>query len=143
MVARRPLSHRPTLNLRFWIYSSVAYLTPVVLQIMFPADTGFADELVWLITLVPAFLLSLHYGLRGALAGLVMGTVLFAVVQSVVAMNFTPTIGRSRPRSISPMQRWPSVSAGSRKSCTSSINGRSRASAWRLLVRRQRRFATS
>jgi signal transduction histidine kinase len=48
------------------------------------------DELVWLVTLAPAFLLSLHYGLKGAVAGLLMGTALFIAVQIVVALNYTP-----------------------------------------------------
>jgi signal transduction histidine kinase len=48
------------------------------------------DELVWLITLVPAFILSLHYGLRGALAGLLLGTALFVAVQTVLALSFAP-----------------------------------------------------
>jgi signal transduction histidine kinase len=85
-----PMSHRPPLHRRYWIYSSAAYLIPVVAQIGFPNDPALTDELVWLITLAPAFLLSLHYGLRGAFAAMLMGTVLFLVVQSVLALNFTP-----------------------------------------------------
>jgi signal transduction histidine kinase len=84
-----PLAHRPPLARRFWVYSAAAYLAPVVLQVLLP-DEGSGDEIAWLVTLAPAFLLSLHYGLRGALAGLLMGTLLFAVVQAVVALNFTP-----------------------------------------------------
>ena len=89
-VGMKPLSHRPPLNTRFWFYSASAYLFPVIVQIVLPDDPGITDELVWLITLVPAFLLSLHYGIRGAFAALVMGTVLFVVVEIVVALNFTP-----------------------------------------------------
>jgi len=85
-----PLAHRPPLSPRFWIYCAAAYLIPVVVQVALPEDPGLTDELVWLVTLTPAFLLSLHYGLKGAFAGLVMGTVLFIVVQSVVALNYTP-----------------------------------------------------
>ncbi len=85
-----PLAHRPPLSPRFWVYCAVAYLTPVWVQVGCPADLGSTDELVWLVTLTPAFLLSLHYGLKGAFAGLVMGTALFIVVQSVVALNYTP-----------------------------------------------------
>jgi signal transduction histidine kinase len=44
-------------------------------------------DLVWLLTLVPAYLLSLHYGMRGAVAGLVMGTVLFTSIQLLVALR--------------------------------------------------------
>ena len=84
-----PMSHRPPLAARYWFYAAVAYLIPVVAQIVFPNDPALT-ELVWLITLVPAFLLSLHYGLRGALAALTIGTSLFIVAQLVVATNFTP-----------------------------------------------------
>ena len=86
----QPMLHRPALSPRFWAYSVFAYVTPVVVQVVFPVDPTLTDELIWLVTLAPAFLLSLHYGLRGAMAALVMGTALFLVVQLVVAVNFTP-----------------------------------------------------
>jgi signal transduction histidine kinase len=63
---------------------------PVVVQVILPEDPGLTDELIWLVTLAPAFFLSLHYGLKGAFAALMMGTALFVVVQLVVAVNFTP-----------------------------------------------------
>lgn len=85
-----PLAHRPPLTPRFWFYSAVAFLLPVIVQVALPDDPSLTDELVWLVTLVPAFLLSLHYGLRGAFAALLMGTVLFMVVQLVLALNYTP-----------------------------------------------------
>jgi signal transduction histidine kinase len=84
-----PLAHRPPLARRFRVYSVLAYLIPVLLQVVLPEE-GTGDELAWLVTLAPAFLLSLHYGLRGALAGLVGGTALFAIVQAIVALRFTP-----------------------------------------------------
>jgi signal transduction histidine kinase len=84
------MAHRPPLKGRFWLYCTAAYLIPVVAQVALPRDPGMYDELVWLITLAPAFLLSLHYGLKGAVAGLLMGTSLFLVVQAVVALNYTP-----------------------------------------------------
>ena len=86
----QPVSHRPPLTSRFWVYCASAFILPVVAQIALPADPGLADELIWLVTLVPAFLLSLHYGIRGAFVALMMGTALFVVVQVVVALNFTP-----------------------------------------------------
>ena len=89
-IGMAPLSHRPPLTARFWFYAATAYLFPVVVQIALPDDPGLSDELVWLVTLAPAFLLSLHYGLRGAFAALMMGTALFVVVEAVVALNFTP-----------------------------------------------------
>jgi signal transduction histidine kinase len=85
-----PMSHRPPLSTRHWFYVASAYLIPVVIQVAFPEDPTFSDELVWLVTLAPAFLLSLHYGLKGAFAALIMGTLLFIVVQAVVALNYTP-----------------------------------------------------
>lgn len=86
-----PMAHRPPLQARFWVYCAAAYLIPVVSQVVLRGDTpGLYDELVWLVTLAPAFLLSLHFGLRGALAGLLMGTALFIVVQLSVSLNYTP-----------------------------------------------------
>ena len=85
-----PMLHRPPLSPRFLIYASSAYLMPVVVQVVFPEDPTLTDELIWLVTLAPGFLLALHYGLRGAFAALLMGTALFIVVQLVVAVNFTP-----------------------------------------------------
>jgi signal transduction histidine kinase len=85
-----PLSHRPPLPKRWWAYCAVSYLAPsVVLQLVSAADVHYRD-LVWLLTLVPGYLLSLHYGLRGAVAGLVMGTVLFTSIQLLVALNLEP-----------------------------------------------------
>lgn len=83
------MAHRPPLSVRFWVYCVAAYTVPVVAQIVLPSDPGLYDELVWLVTLAPAFLLSLHYGLKGALAGLLMGTALFIAVQLSLALNYT------------------------------------------------------
>ena len=86
----RPLSHRPPLPKRWWVYCAVAYLAPsVVLQLVPAADVPYRD-LVWLVTLVPAYLLSLTYGMRGAVAGLAMGTVLFTAIQYLVALSLEP-----------------------------------------------------
>ncbi len=97
LVGFAPLAHRPPLTARFWLYCTAAYIIPVVVQVALP-NRGAApievpvdysyDDLVWLVTLAPAFLLSLHYGLKGAVAGLLMGTSLFLTVQAVVALNF-------------------------------------------------------
>ena len=82
-----PLAHRPPLPRRWWVYCAVAYLAPsLVLQLVRAEDVPYRD-LVWLLTLVPAYLLSLTYGLRGAVAGLAMGTVLFTAIQFLVAFN--------------------------------------------------------
>ena len=93
LVGFAPLAHRPPLTARFGLYCAAAYLIPVVTQVVLPkqgGEPGLYDELVWLVTLAPAFLLSLHYGLKGAVAGLLMGTSLFITVQLVVAINYVP-----------------------------------------------------
>jgi signal transduction histidine kinase len=85
-----PMTHRPPLPKRWWLYCAVAYLAPsVVLQLVPATDVPYRD-LVWLLTLVPAYLLSLHYGMHGAVSGLVMGTVLFTAIQYLVAWSLEP-----------------------------------------------------
>jgi len=85
-----PMSYRPPLPRRWWLYCAVAYLAPsVVLQLVPAADVPYRD-LIWLLTLVPAYVLSLHYGMHGAVSGLVMGTVLFTAIQFLVAWSLEP-----------------------------------------------------
>jgi len=85
-----PLAHRPPLPKRWGLYCVIAYLAPsIMLQFIPAADVPYRD-LVWLLTLVPAFLLSFQFGLRGAVSGLVMGTVLFVGVQFLVTLNLNP-----------------------------------------------------
>src|SRR3989441_542105 len=82
-----PMAHRPPLPRRWWIYCAIAYLSPSLVLALVPAHEVPYRDIVWLLTLVPAYLLSLHYGMRGAVAGLVMGTVLFTTIQLLVAMQ--------------------------------------------------------
>ena len=82
-----PLAHRPPLPRRWWVYCAIAYLSPSLVLALVPAQEVPYRDLVWLLTLVPAYLLSLHYGMRGAVAGLVMGTVLFTSIQLLVALR--------------------------------------------------------
>lgn len=85
-----PMTHRPPLPRRWWLYCAVAYLAPsVVLQLVSAADVPYRD-LIWLLTLVPAYVLSLHYGMHGAVSGLVMGTILFIAIQFLVAWSLEP-----------------------------------------------------
>jgi signal transduction histidine kinase len=85
-----PMSYRPPLPRRWWLYCAVAYLAPsIVLQLVPAADVPYRD-LIWLLTLVPAFVLSLHYGMHGAVSGLVMGTILFTAIQFLVAWSLEP-----------------------------------------------------
>ena len=83
-IALEQMSHRPPLPRRWIVYCVVAYILPVVLLEALPESAGTFREVSWLITLAPAFILSLHYGMLGALAGLVAGTLLFIAVQVVL-----------------------------------------------------------
>ncbi|MBI1968098.1 MAG: hypothetical protein HYS40_08915 [Gemmatimonadetes bacterium] len=82
-----PMAHRPPLPRRWQLYCVAAFLAPsLFLQFIAAEDVPYRD-LVWLVTLVPAYLLSLQYGMRGATAGLAMGTVYFTAIQLLVALN--------------------------------------------------------
>jgi signal transduction histidine kinase len=85
-----PLKHRPPLPRRWELYCVIAYLAPSLMLQFVPAHEVPYRDLVWLVTLVPAYLLSLQFGMRGAAAGLVMGTVLFTTIQFLVAWNLEP-----------------------------------------------------
>jgi signal transduction histidine kinase len=84
------MSHRPPLPRRWALYCAAAYLIPIVMLELLPPGEGLYRELSWLTTLAPAFILSLHYGMLGALWGLVAGTVLYIVVQLVLQLNLMP-----------------------------------------------------
>lgn len=85
-----PMNHRPPLPRRWWLYCVVAYLAPpILLQLIPTADVSYRD-LVWLVTLVPAFVLSLQFGVYGAAAGLFMGTTLFVAVQFIDSLDLEP-----------------------------------------------------
>jgi signal transduction histidine kinase len=84
------MAHRPPLPRRWALYCVLAYLIPVVVMELLPPGEGLYRELSWLTTLAPAFVLSLHYGMLGALSGLVAGTLLYVTVQLVLQLNLMP-----------------------------------------------------
>lgn len=84
------MSHRPPLPRRWALYCALAYLVPIVMMELLPPGEGLYRELSWLTTLAPAFILSLHYGMLGALSGLVAGTLLYIAVQLVLQLNLMP-----------------------------------------------------
>lgn len=84
------MSHRPPLPRRWALYCAAAYLIPIVMMELLPPGQGMYRELSWLTTLAPAFILSLHYGMRGAIAGLVAGTLLYITVQLALQLNLMP-----------------------------------------------------
>lgn len=81
------MAYHPPLPRRWYVYCAIAFIAPgIVLQFVAPEEVPWRD-LVWLITLVPAYLLSYENGMRGAVAGLLMGTVLFTAIQLLAALH--------------------------------------------------------
>jgi signal transduction histidine kinase len=89
-IGLQPMAHRPPLPRRWAVYCAAAYLVPIVLIEALPEGAGLYKEISWLTTLAPAFILSLHFGMLGALVGLIAGTVLYLVVQLVLQLNLIP-----------------------------------------------------
>jgi len=83
-IALQQMAHRPPLPRRWMIYCVAAYIIPIILLEALPESAGTFREVSWLMTLAPAFILSLHYGMLGALAGMVAGTMLFIAVQLIL-----------------------------------------------------------
>ncbi|MFI5207088.1 MAG: hypothetical protein ACHQU8_04115 [Gemmatimonadales bacterium] len=86
-VGLEQMAHRPPLPKRWVAYCVLAYLLPIVAVEALPESFGTIREISWLITLAPGFILSLHYGLLGAFAGLVAVTLLYVAVQLVLSVN--------------------------------------------------------
>ena len=86
-VGLEQMAHRPPLPRRWIVYCVLAYLVPIIALEALPESFGTIREISWLVTLAPAFILSLHYGLLGAFAGLVAGTLLYLAVQLVLSVN--------------------------------------------------------
>jgi signal transduction histidine kinase len=90
-IGLQPMAHRPPLPKRWALYCALAYLVPIVIIETLPDGSGiFYKEISWLTTLAPAFILSLHFGMLGALAGLIAGTVLYIAIQLILQLNLMP-----------------------------------------------------
>jgi len=77
---------RPTMPRRAVFLSFAALMIPVVASVTLPADTEEYQLIVWLLLLVPAFLLAYFRGWRGVTAALAVGMVLITSVQVVLAV---------------------------------------------------------
>ncbi len=86
-VGLEQMAHRPPLPRRWIVYCALAYLLPIIALEALPESFGTIREISWMITLAPAFILSLHYGMLGAFAGLIAGTLLYLAVQLVLSVN--------------------------------------------------------
>jgi glucose-6-phosphate-specific signal transduction histidine kinase len=86
-IALEQMAHRPPLPKRWVVYCAFAYLVPIIAMAGLPESMGTIREISWLVTLAPAFILSLHYGMLGALTGLIAGTVLYVAVQLILGFS--------------------------------------------------------
>ncbi len=86
---RRPVWYlgRPTMPRRAFVLSAVALLVPVIASVVMPEATEEYELLVWLLLLVPAFLLAYFRGWRGVTMTLAAGMVLMVSVQLGLAMS--------------------------------------------------------
>jgi putative two-component system response regulator len=66
--------------------SLVALVVPVLSTLAFPDRLGQAGPLLWLLALVPAFLLAYYRGWRGAATALALGMAVLSVTQAVAVM---------------------------------------------------------
>lgn len=84
------MAHRPPLPRRWALYCALAYIVPIVMIEVLPTDQGMYKEISWLATLAPAFIFSLHFGMLGAAAALVAGTLLYIAVQLILQAHLMP-----------------------------------------------------
>src|SRR5437899_11600238 len=85
-----PMSHRPPLPAQWWWWCAVSFLAPSLVRRLVPAGDVPYRDLAWLLTLVPSYLLSLQYGIRGAVARLLLVTVLFTSLKFLMALPRGP-----------------------------------------------------
>lgn len=71
------LFHRPSIPRRAIALSFAALAVPVLQTLLWPGPAAEAEPLVWLLALVPAFLLAYYRGWRGAATALAVGMVFF------------------------------------------------------------------
>ncbi len=89
-IALPHMAHRPPLPKRWALYCVVAYIIPILMLELLPDGAGFYKEISWLTTLAPAFILSLHYGMLGAFAGLIAGSLLYFGIRLALHVNLLP-----------------------------------------------------
>ncbi len=83
------MAHRNRASRRFWVYSIFGFAAPAFAHSAISGDPTYTRELLWLLTLAPAFLIPLHYGIKGSVLTLMAGTTVFLAVQFYAAANST------------------------------------------------------
>jgi diguanylate cyclase (GGDEF)-like protein len=84
MAAANLLRPRPVPRLAL-AFSTAALLIPAVLSVLVPDAFGEYELFLWLLAIVPAFLLAYYRGWRGATTALAAGMALLSVSQAVLA----------------------------------------------------------
>jgi len=79
----RPDSGERQVPIRALIVSLLALFVPVVGALAFPGAMGDAGALLWLVLLIPAFLLAYYRGWRGAATALAAGMATLSITQAV------------------------------------------------------------
>ncbi len=83
---------RPAVPRRAVLLSIVALIIPIGATLVVPDATEEYQVLVWLLLLVPAFLLAYFRGWRGVAAALALGMAVMAAVQALLAVwGYAPT----------------------------------------------------
>lgn len=85
---RRPVWYlgRPTMPRRAIVLSAIAVLVPVLASVVVPQTIEDYELLVWLLLLVPAFMLAYFRGWRGVATALAIGMVVLVSVQIGLAL---------------------------------------------------------
>ncbi|HEX7088591.1 MAG TPA: GGDEF domain-containing protein [Longimicrobiales bacterium] len=78
---------RPSVPLRALWLSMVALAVPVASTVLTPGPAGGTDDLLWLLALVPAFLLAYYRGWRGVAFALAAGMVALTVTHLVLSLR--------------------------------------------------------
>ncbi|NIP83930.1 MAG: diguanylate cyclase [Gemmatimonadetes bacterium] len=75
---------KPEIPLRLLVLSFAALLVPVLATFWFPESTARYELLLWLLALVPAFLLAYYRGWTGVAIAMLVGMAVLSLVQVVV-----------------------------------------------------------
>lgn len=81
---------RPSIPSRAIVLSFAALLVPVLQTLFWPGPPADVEPLVWLLALVPAFLLAYYRGREGAATALAFGMVLLTITHVVVVARGEP-----------------------------------------------------
>lgn len=80
----------PTIPARAVLLCAAALAVPVVAQIVFAESAGEHELLLWLLAVVPAFLLAYYRGWRGAATALAAAMALLSITQAILVASGRP-----------------------------------------------------